>query len=248
MAEQGGTRKVARAEVFQTLKDGYAANDAVRIDGMEGLLRFREKKAKLRAREEKRLIGKYGEKATRLERLHRKQAADLDLVRGLKIELGRAKAGTKKTAKNEWAVRGHVYDRDATPVAGARIALLHLDGERVRKVPETRTDARGAYELRYKAKPADIVKEREAAAKPLRAKAAKGNKAPADADRQPGPAAQREKAAVFLRASFGKTGEFHADSTPVLPRPGVSDYRDILFGAEIADGGKIRKGKNRPPR
>jgi hypothetical protein len=230
MSQEREQRKVARADIANTLKDGLRSNDALRVAGLEGLLSFRTKKAKLREREIQRMDD--NQAVTRVRILNEKQEANLDLIRGLKMELSRAKAQPPKVGKDVWSVHGRVYDRDAAPVVKATIALHRLDGQNIEGVKETTTDANGAYRLSYKANPKDLV---DLDAKGTGAKEAQGNK---ERSKPGGKDARtetktREELTVFVRASVNNDPALCADSLPVVPRQGVCHYRDILLSVDL---------------
>ncbi len=242
MSQERTQRKVARAEIANTLKDGLKSNDALRVAGLEGLLSFRTKKAKLREREIQRMDD--NQAVTHVRVLNEKQEANLDLIRGLKMELNRAKMQPPKVAKNVWTVHGRVYDRDAAPVVKATVALYRLDGQKLDGIKETTTDACGAYKLSYKANPEDLV---ELDAKGTGTKQAQDKRSQAKAGGKGArtEAKTREELTVFVRASVNNDPALCADSLPVAPRQGVCHYRDILLSVDLLAHCRPAKEKDR---
>jgi len=246
MALKSNQRKVSRLEVFQTFQDSYRANDALRVEGLRSLLSIRQKKAKLQERDQHRIEDKYGQKAGQLEKLENKQKANLDFIRGLGMELNRAKTQPDKVDAESWEVQGRVYDRLAEPLANAKVALFGVDGRQVDKVKEAATDVNGNYRLTYKGKQKDIV---EVASDQELLGLLRGMRIGTAAKEDTGLRINtnidiRIQASVFVRASFGKKEPVYADSTPMVARPGVSHYRDIILNLDQYASYKPSKDKD----
>lgn len=237
MARQHKPRKLARTELINTVQQGFASNDEVRLAGLKGLLKIRTKKAMLREREIQRLDTKYQQKTKRGDIVESRQEANRDLIGGLKMEINRVVTKPLKLNTKSWALQGYVYDRNAVPVPNAKVVLYNLDEQEVKKVTATTTDANGKYVFEYDAKDNEIIDftEELATLAAIRKSAAQ----PEDVSERtvetervsvtdrlsPGIS---EKATVFARAYIGKK-KLSADSLPLLPRPGMSHYRDIIF-------------------
>lgn len=240
MALKRNQRKVSRLEVFQTFQDSYRANDALRVEGLQSLLNIRKKKAKLQERDKQRVADKYGPKAEQLEKLENKQTANLNFIRGLGMELNRAKITPDKVDAANWVVKGRVYDRLGEPVVNARVALYGIDERPVPKIKEGSTDVNGNYKITVKAKQKDIA---ELASNQELLGLLRGTRIEDAKKRDAGEAINtnvniQKKASVFVRASFGQTEPVCADSTPMVARPGVCHYRDIILNFDQYAGYK----------
>lgn len=246
MSQQRKQRKVSRIEVFETFQDSYRANDVLRVEGLQSLLTIRKKKAKLQERDVQRLTKKYGEDAERVRLLEKKQKANLDFIRGLVMESNRAKTKPEKVAENTWAVKGRVYDRQGVPVANAKVALYSVDERKVPKVAGTTTEASGRYKLTYQVKKKD-VKEMPSDLELLRLLSGTQIEAAEKEDmdeRLKININMRAKASVFVRACFGEKEPVCADSTPMVPRPGVCNYRDVILNIDQYVSSKPLQGKD----
>ncbi|MCP4341221.1 MAG: hypothetical protein GY799_20650 [Desulfobulbaceae bacterium] len=246
MALKPNQRKVSRLEVFQTFQDGYKANDALRIEGLQSLLAIRKKKAKLLERDKQQIEKRYGKHGKEHEVLKNKQKANLNIISGLGMELSRAKTIPDTVDPESWGVKGRVYDKMGEPLANAQITLYGVDGRKVPKVKEASSDVNGEYRLMFEGKEEDVAEvpgdqefvshlagmrigssEEEGLYKEIKSKMQ-----------------IRIKATVFVRASFGKKEPVSADSIPMVARPGVSHYRDIILNLDQYKSFKPIKDKD----
>ncbi len=231
MALRQNQRKVSQLEVFQTFRDGYRANDAVRIEGLQSLLAIRKKKARLQERDRQRVEQRYGKNSQQLKRVESKQNGNLGFISGLGMELNRAKTRPEKVEAEDWVVKGRVYDRLGEPLANARVVLYGMNGSKVPKVSAATTDINGNYRLIFKGRAKDVeeVASDQELFRLLGGMRIKGSEKEGMGERIRTNINIRSKAGVFVRASFGKRKPVTADSIPMVARPGVSHYRDLIL-------------------
>ncbi len=231
MALQPKQRKISRLEVSKTFQDSYKANDAIRVEGLQSLLSIHKKKARLQERDKQKIDAKYGKNARQLEVLEEKQKANLNFISGLNMELNRAKTKPEKVDAENWLIKGRIYDRLGEPVANARVVLYGSDGSKVPKVAETTTDVNGKYRLTLKGRKKDIeeVSSDQELFRLLGGMRINNAEKEGMSERIKNNINIRTRASGFVRASFGRKDPVTADSIPIVVRPGVSSYRDIIL-------------------
>lgn len=236
-------RKVAKAEVTNTVDKGARANDLIRVEGLQGLLKLRENKARVQQSERLRLREKYGRNHPRTRQVEKNLNATVDVVSGLHMELARAKTKVVKPDPMVWVVHGHVYDGAGKPLKDADVNLFSVTGEsKVDKVPGEKTDSKGYYQIRFKAGAGDL---KQAGGTGTGELADSGQPPAQEADSQEADGGglrintnldqrktlnfqQASSQAVFVRASVAGSPDIFADSSALIPKAGACHYRDII--------------------
>lgn len=250
-------RKIAKAQIRQTIDDGIKANDVVRVTGLENLLRLRVKKANLQQREQQRLSAKYDIKHARTQQVNTNLDANADYVSGLRMELTRATTPVKKPDANAWTVQGHIYDRHGCPIQDADVSLYSADEKKIETVGAVKTDNKGYYQLNF-AQETGVISggqildtggesvlagsDDSGAPGSIRtnARGASAETTPEEIE-DTGRLSSglrintniNANASVFVRANDPQDPDLCADSTLINPGASVCSYRDIIINTSV---------------
>ena len=234
-------RKIARAQIKQTVDEGIKANDGIRVAGLEGLLRLRSSKGRLQQRERKRLSEKYNAKHARTQQIDTAVDANGNYISGLRMEITRATTPVEKVDENTWVVQGHVYDRQGCPIANAGITLYRADQTKIEAATPVKTNDKGYYRLSSSGEKSAAAEEEAAAGAGLREGGAAEGGQGSSTGLQRVSAGLRintnltANVTVFVRAGTPGDPDVYADSTLVTPKGGLCSYRDIIIDTVVHD-------------
>lgn len=241
-------KRIARAEVDRVFDEGIKQSDVMRIEGLNRLAALRGSKAKLQAREERRLQKKYGAEHPRTRQVSASLDANADYISSLKMDAQRSATRCAKPDDRTWVVQGRVYDRRGCPVAGSRVSVYSADGQRVEAVKPATTDSKGYYKISYQGSEKQLSASSAAASSSTTETGATGMRintsidTSANAD-ETGKSATLDSGmrinsnitaqdTVFVRAIDPEDDSICADSTLIAPSPGVCNYRDLILNID----------------
>ena len=159
---QEAYRKVSRKELENRIDSGAKASDAARLEGMQGMMQLKQKKARLLQNERGRLRKKYDRKHQRVQQVETGLNAAVDGVAALNMEIARSKTPVTKPDVMKWVVHGHVYDRGGKPIENADVTVVGMpSGKTVETVNKVKTDKRGYYKISYQATASEVKQPQE---------------------------------------------------------------------------------------
>ena len=240
---QQAPRKIAKAEVQRVIDAGIKAGDQDRIDGMQGLLKLRQTKARVQQNEKVRLRHKYGRQHTKAQQAEKNLNTTVDSIAALQMDITRTKAKAEKPDANTWAVQGHIYDRTGCPIENANVALYDASGDRrIDKVNGVKTNNKGFYQIRYQIDTAGAQQAQsgteqagEAPAQQKSTTDASGMQRLSRGLRINSNLTGNMQKAVLVRASLADNPDICADSSSMIPAAGNCNYRDIILNTKQAD-------------
>ena len=218
-------RKIARAQIKQTVDDGIKANDEIRVAGLKGLVRLRSGKARLQQRERKRISEKYNDKNALTRQIDAALDANGNYISGLRMEITRATTPVEKIDDNTWVVQGHVYDRQGSPIANAGITLYRADQTKIEAVTPVKTNNKGYYRLASRGEKRAAAEGGQGSSAGLQ-RLSSGLRINTNLS---------TSVTVFVRATTPDDPDVHADSTLVTPKAGLCSYRDIIIDTVVHD-------------
>lgn len=239
MLKQDNKKQISKAEVQRSIEAGIKEHDVFRMQGMQGLSAFRGKKDVLYARESQRLAKKHGHQDARVQTVMSNQKANADFVQGLSMEITRTTVESPVINERSWLVHGHVYDRAGCPLGGAEVALYRLDGQPVTEIPAVKTNNKGYYKLGYETSTDNIKRAQEASAA---ASTVERDDTKSTTGLHINRAVDNRDNRVFVRVMAAGNSEICAGSTPIEPKLGQVNYRDVIL--DISDDQSV-PGKDR---
>ncbi len=232
-------KKVSIAEASRVVEEGLQISDANRLNGLQGLSRFRISKAKMQTRESQRMQTKYGSNEARVQQLNNKLEANENYISGLRMEANRATVETEQVDERSWVAKGRVYDRRGCPITGAKVSLFAANGKPIKQVAATISDAKGRYRLVYQASDEELSKVTPSATGENAAGVRINTNVTGASDNQGSSSgaavnSERYQQSVFIRAVDRQDDSLCTDSTLLVPKLGQCNYRDLIFDTDLS--------------
>jgi hypothetical protein len=208
---------ISTDEISRLLEQQLARFDPQRAQALSGLAGLRAARDTGYAREQQRLTLKYGANSPQVLALADKQSVNAGLRRDLAFETARAQTPAPSVAADDYVFHGFVRDAQGQGAAGLTVALYDANGNWLRELSYSCTDARGYFLLRLK---------HDAANDP----AAPKDSSKVSGDNVSQAIATQAVAYIYLRDASGRV--LQVEKEPLHPQLGQIDFRIILLGGD----------------
>ena len=158
-----GSPRVALAQIEELMASSPQRGDALRAEGLDGLIAVKRVKLIQARRERARVAVRYGETSDRVAKLDRQLAMEHRFLVNTRAEASRVATPTLARDDNAWQVHGYLRSQDGVPRAKYAVALF-ADADGRKSLAETSTNKRGYFLIRLTMK-ADAKDKAAAAAR-----------------------------------------------------------------------------------
>ncbi|SFA78537.1 hypothetical protein SAMN05421688_0869 [Poseidonocella pacifica] len=245
--QQQETPRIKFDQMTELMRGSGTRADAMRAEGLNGLVATKRSKVVQLRRERARLALRFGETSPRVARIDRQMAAEHRLLVNARAETARVETPMLDRKKFAWQLHGYIRNPDGIARRNHTVALV-ADTEARKTLAATTTDKRGYFhfDINLASKDPVIPKDDVFGGAPI----AEEISAPVDADggetSAPSDAGSNEAQVAQLFAAL-KVEVFLATSSPSGGKPMVNPralhvvagavvYRDLVVADTEDDG------------
>lgn len=191
---------ITEEERLTQIENAADCLDQERLQGLDRLKTLQTIKSISLEREQKRLTQKYGTNHPRTQKVMRQLTYNQGLQRELDQEIERAKIQVPRIDQKTWLINGRVLTRERQGIAGLTVSLFNEKQRWIRELGFTCTDERGYFALDYSSQTSSPKPSRLSPSQPL-----------------------------ILSVTNAEQQILHQEQRPLLIKPGVIDYREIIL-------------------